>query len=354
MRTKNYVYIPILILLSLFLVDKIALLPVIEDCCIQRGLEIFFTSSKNNEFPAEERVKKAFLQNKKVAFSFGSSLAYGFYFNKSKEYLAATKSLSTEIQNNIKDWEIIHFGIPGSTVISHYVRLEQMLERGLKPNLILVELAPNSFNANSPWYTAEIVNAIPVDFALQHFREIPFAHLRIILISRIFVLSYKRLGKPTETYNLLHGYFQKFIYDYGKQEEQQTSPESFRVGQETVANAFLSQSLLQVLKLNFTNYTVASDLAVYAHLLHLKAKKENIPIVFWFPALHPLARNAISETNTPNSWGAFLKDSPEISSDYIDVNFPENFCDEFMDPMHMGVSCFAKSFPRFLEKISHE
>jgi hypothetical protein len=204
-------------------------------------------------FPAEKRVNKAFKQKKRVAFSFGSSLAYGFYFNKSKEYLAATKKQPPETQNKIRDWEIIHFGIPGSTVISHYVRLEQMLERGLKPNLILVELAPNSFNANSPWYTAEIVNAIPLDFALKHFREIPFAHLRIILISRIFVLSYKRLGKPTETYNLLHGYFQKFIYDYGKQEEQQTSPESFRVGQETVANAFLSQSLLQVLKLDFTN-----------------------------------------------------------------------------------------------------
>lgn len=354
MRTKNYVYIPILILLSLFLVDKISLLPVIEDCCIQRGLEIFFTSSKNNEFPAEERVKKAFGQNKKVVYSFGSSLAYGFYFNKSKEYLTATKKQPLEIQNKIRDWEIIHFGIPGSTVVSHYVRLEQMLERGLKPNLILVELAPNSFNANSPWYTAEIVNAIPLDFALKHFSEIPLAHFRKILISRIFVLSNKKLGRPIETYNLLHGYFQKFIYDYGKQEEQQTSPKSFRVGEETVASAFLSQSLLQVLKLNFTNYKVAPDLAVYAHLLLAKAKKEKIPILFWFPALHPLARNAISETNTPSSWEAFLKDSPEISSEYIDMNYPENFCDEFMDPMHMGVSCFAKSFPRFLENIDHE
>lgn len=354
MHTKNYVYFPILILLSLFLVDKIALLPVIEDCCIQRGLEIFFSSSRNNEFPAEKRVNKAFKQKKRVAFSFGSSLAYGFYFNKSKEYLAATKKQPPETQNKIRDWEIIHFGIPGSTVISHYVRLEQMLERGLKPNLILVELAPNSFNANSPWYTAEIVNAIPLDFALKHFSEIPLEHFRKILISRMFVLSNKKLGKPTETYNLLHGYFQKFIYDYGKQEEQQTSPESFRVGQETVANAFLSQSLLQVLKLNFTNYKVAPDLAVYAHLLLAKAKKEKIPIVFWFPALHPLARNAISGTNTPSSWEAFLKDSPEISSQYIDMNYPENFCDEFMDPMHMGVSCFAKSFPRFLENIDHE
>ncbi len=354
MKRKLSVFIPILILLFLFIVDKIALLPIIVDCCIQPGLEIFFASSRNNEFSVEERVNKIFAQRKKVAFSFGSSLTYGFYFSKSKEYLAVSKKLTPEAQEKSKEWEIINFGIPGSTVISHYVRLSQILERRYKPDLILVELAPNSFNANSPWYTAEIVNAIPLEFAIRHFSEIPFEHLRKIVISRIFVLSNKKLGLPNETYNLLYGYFQKFIYGYGKQEDPETSPKSFRIGEERIANAFVSQFLLQALKLNFTNYKVAPDLAVYANLLLATAKKEKIPIVFWFPALHPLAKKAVSETNTPTLWDKFLKDSPEISKRYVDVNQPENFCDEFMDPMHMGVSCFAKSFPRILEKIEHE
>ena len=149
----------------------------------------------------------------------------------------------------------------------------------------------------------------------------------------------------------LHGYFQKFIHQYGKDKDSENSPESFHVGRENIGNAFVSQFLLQVLKLNFTNYEVAPDLEVYAHLLLAKAKKNNIPIVFWFPALHPDAIKSISETNTPKVWGKFLTDSSEISKRYIDINQPENFCQDFMDPMHMGVSCFANSFPRFLEKI---
>jgi hypothetical protein len=351
MNRKNYTILPILILLFLFLFDKLALVPIFQDCCMQIGLEIFFDASKNDEFPIQERIESAVANQKKIAFNFGSSLSYGFYFNKSKLYLEATEKLTEQNKARIKDWDILNFATPGVTVLSHYVRLNQMLDRGLKPNLILVELAPNSFNANSPYYISEITNAVPLSFAFEHFSEIPFEHFRRILISRIFILSHKKIGKPNKTSNLLHGYFQKFIHHYGKDEDSENTPESFHVGKENIGNAFVSQFLLQVLKINFTNYSVAPDLEVYAHLLLAKAKKNNIPIVFWFPALHPDAVKSIAETNTPAVWEKFLQDSKGISSHFVNVNDPNNYCEDFIDPMHMGVSCFAKAFPRFLEKI---
>ncbi|HRG48723.1 MAG TPA: DUF1574 family protein, partial [Leptospiraceae bacterium] len=266
MNRKYSVYIPILILLLLFLFDKLALVPNFQDCCIQGGLEIFFEASKNDEFPIQERIESAVANQKKIAFNFGSSLSYGFYFNKSKLYFGATEKLTEQNKARVKDWEILNFATPGVTVLSHYVRLNQMLDRGVKPNLILVELAPNSFNANSPYYISEITNAVPLSFVFEHFSEIPFEHFRRILISRIFILSHKKIGKPNKTSNLLHGYFQKFIHHYGKDEDSENTPESFHVGKENIGNAFVSQFLLQVLKINFTNYSVAPDLEVYAHL----------------------------------------------------------------------------------------
>ena len=74
---------------------------------MQIGLEIFFEASKNDEFPIQERIESAVANQKKIAFNFGSSLSYGFYFNKSKLYLGATEKLTEQNKARIKDWEIL-------------------------------------------------------------------------------------------------------------------------------------------------------------------------------------------------------------------------------------------------------
>ncbi len=354
MQRKIYLTLPFIVLFSLFLIDKITLIPAFQNCCIKKGLELFFENSLRDEFPLEDRMKKGLAAQKKIVFVFGSSLSYGFYFTESTEYLNTLNTLDPNQKSKSKDWEIINFATPGATVITHYVRLIQMLNRGVKPDLLLMELAPNSFNPNSPWYNTEIIEAVPLSFALKHAFEIPFVHLRKIVISRIFILSHYKLGKPNQDYQITRNFFKKFIYDYGKEEKLEAAPESFKVGEEKIANAFVNQFLLEMLKLNFTNYSISKDLEVYYHLLIEKAKKENIPIVFWYPALHPSAISSVSKTTTPTTWESFKNTLPQNSVTYIDLNVIPNSCEEFIDPMHMAVSCFARNFPLFLEKLENE
>ncbi len=342
MKPKTYLYLPFLILLSLFLIDKIVLVPAFQKCCLKKGDKVFFQTSLNNEFLEEKRIREAFANHKKVAISFGSSLSYGFDFNQRKEYSDIINKLSAERILKLQKWEMTNIITPGATVITHYVRLHQILDRGLKPNLILIELAPHSFNAGSPYYDDEIVEAVPFLFALTHFNEIPIEHLRKIMISRIFLLSHFKIGRPTE-----------FISIYGAGGNLKEIPESSKVGFENSSKAFVNGFILQGIKEVYKNYRIAKDLEAYYYLLLNKAKKENIPIVFWSPTLHPLANKALSEINVPPLWESFLRKSG-ILPYYLNFNSNENFCNEFVDPIHMGFNCFPKNFHLFVEKVEND
>ncbi len=351
MRKFFFKFLPVIIVFALLAADKIVLIPAVQNCCVRKGPDYFY-ESLNRDFPAAELLKSVVRQKKKTALSFGSSVSYGFYFSKSSEYHHSDNKQSLEERQSLADWEIVNFTAPGSSVLGHFVRLVHMLDSGLKPDLIIMELAPNSFNSVSRWSDLEITETLSLDFVLKHWEDIPYIHLKRYFTSRLFALTRFRLGRPLPENEIGKDYFRKFMIGYLKDGSISVSlPPSSQVGSEKIGNMFAFQTLLLGLRDAFRGYSVNPDLRHYFERTVLLAEKNRIPIVFWFPALHPELKNYAQEVMSGKEWTSFMQ-SAEKNSNFIyyNMNLGESKCEYFIDPMHMGVECFGEVFPLLLKK----
>lgn len=346
-KTNKFLLFPILIFLVLFFLDKLILLPYIQKCCVNHGLRIFFQDNFLNSL--EEKFRKAKKENKKVAFNFGSSTSYGFYFSKSRKYLDAIPGCENNKICFHANWEIINLSTPGATVISHYIHLKHLLESGIQPDLILVELAPSSFNRNTPWYKSEILETMSFSYALRNFKEIPFDHLRLIFQSWLFASTKYNIGRYAESKNIARDYFKKFLFDMTMENkfENINTPHGTRVGEEGITDIASNDFILAILKNTFSHYTIDPGMKEYFDLIVKKTKDAKIPVVFWHPAIHPIAKEAMGEINSKETWKKFLKEIEQNKINYIDPTKNENYkCDRFIDTVHMGVECFGNLFSR--------
>lgn len=351
MRKFFFRFLPVIIVFALLAADKIVLIPAVQRCCIRKGPDYFY-ESLNRDYPAAELLKSAVYQKKKTALSFGSSVSYGFYFSKSSEYHYLDNKLSKEERHSLQNWEIINFTAPGSSMLGHFVRLVHILDSGLRPDLVLMELAPNSFNAVSRWNDLEITETLSLDFVLKHWEDISNVHLKRYFTSRIFALTRFRPGRPLPENEIGKDYFQKFMIGYLQDGRVSLPlPASSRVGSEKIGNMFVFQTLLLGLKDVFRGYSVNPDLKSYFDRTVLLAEKNKIPVVFWFPALHPELRVYAQEVMNGKQWTSFIQAAEKQKGFiYYNMNTGESACEYFIDPMHMGVECFGQVFPVVLKK----
>lgn len=351
MRKFFFRFLPVIIVFGLLAADKIVLIPAVQHCCVRKGPDYFY-EALNRDFPASELLKASVRRNKKTALSFGSSVSYGFYFNKYPEYHYLDNKFSGKERQILENWEIVNFTAPGSSMLGHLVRLIHALDSGIRPDLIIMELAPNSFNSVSRWNDLEITETLSFDFVKNHWRDIPYPHLKRYFTSRIFALTRFRLGRPLPENETGKDYFRKFMIGYLKDGRISVPlPASSQVGSEKIGNMFAFQTLLLGLKDVFRNYSVDPDLRSCFERAVLLAEERKIPIVFWFPALHPELRAYAQEVMSGKEWTLFIQGA-EKKKDfmYYNMNQGENKCEYYIDPMHMGVECFGETFPLLLKK----
>lgn len=342
MKSIKFAYYPILILLTVFFLDKLILLPPIQKCCVSSGLAVFYQNNFDNVI--EDKIKKAKTENKKIALNFGSSLSFGFYFNHHQRYLDSIPECANNQKCFHADWEIINIAIPGATMLSHYANMNRILKLGIQPDLILIELAPNSFNKNSPWHKSEVQEAMSLLFALEHIFEIPFEHFRSILFTRMFAFSRYKITTNTKNENLVREYYKKFLYDYSKEKEA-ILPESFQTGDRKKEISFSNQFLLSALRETFAIYSVDPNLKQYYYLIVKETGNLKIPLYFWYPALHPSTKAITEIVHSKPTWKKFLTEIEENQINYINLNDLENNkCDKFLDVIHMGIECFGNVF----------
>ncbi len=339
-------YFLILLFLSIFTFDKLFSIPFIQNYFTIVSPISFFESIKNNILVNEEKLKLAIQSKKKIVFIFGSSTSYGFYFNESDYFNSILqKNLDLKNKKNLNQFEIFNFSYAGATVISHLVRLEQILERGYKPDLILLELAASSFNTNNSFYEAEISESLTFSFILKNFSWIPKEHISKNFLKKFFLLSKLKLDfSMTNQKQIFNQY--RMVMNLGLKIKK--IPESFEVGEEKLGFYLSNQYMIQNFKENFKNFKVSPEMILYFHKIIELINKNQIPVFYFHTAVHPLVNEVIQETSIPTEWKSFLE--KEKLKNFYDLN-QDKFCTNFMDPLHMGIPCYIKMYPILIKEL---
>lgn len=326
-------------------VDKVALLPDFRACCTNAPSVSVYKLSLNSDFRQQKMIDAARAQGKKLLMNFGSSRSLGFYTSPSVQQIKEAAQITEAERKELLGWEIVNSAAPGATVVTEYVRLMQWLDHGARPDLVAVELSAFSVNGQSMWLNEEIKNGIPWDFALRYAADMPRSHSATVLGSRIFALSRYRIGSPTAmNASIWELMFDNAAANMDKERTGVATNVSVRVGSEPPAVVMMYQHMsAEMRKSMFSAYRVDKDMALYAHRILARLKKERIPVLFWNPAAHPVWLDAERGTDPRNEFAKLVMELEKEGGVYVNMSDKGRLtCAEFSDPVHLHPNCFTE------------
>jgi hypothetical protein len=344
-ESKLFIWIPIIFFLALFILDKLLLFPAVRKCCTTNHIDLIYQDSLNDIIPHLEEMQRAKDSGKKIAVNFGSSMSFGYYFlSRSGSIKDREESDSNLVPSESSDWYILNLAYPTATAVTHYVRFNQLLDRRIKPDLIMIEFSPATVNTKTVTLDEEIRNAMATDFVFSHLTEIPISHLWKNLSSRLILsLRYHPGISKVSGFNAEEIYNNIYLVTINNGEY--NGPVSYSPGQESRERKFMDIMQLNVMKTLFMDYHFDKNLAGYMDSIIKRSSKEKIPLLLWNPKIHPSAQSIVYDRHNVAEWGKLIQNIENKVSLYIDFNDPNAIqCNQFIDTFHLGLSCFPEQF----------
>jgi len=322
MLPKLKIFKPQFLLIGFLIIDKFLLIKPLREYFSETPVANPYVETLEDADAAH--LKK--LANAKISFwNFGTSRSMGFYLFPNQAHSKVDPFTSTKMKEHIKKIEIHNFASPGSNPSIYYTRLIQLLEKGYKPDGILVELSAFSFNQNNRYNSISRLEGISVKFAVTHYDQMAPNYLKDIILSRIF-LSYrykismnrmkKELGiKDKNKNDTMLQEFQKksssidvFLAEIEKlrikENKAYTKFDDFNQEKIDQLNKYLKfEFLTEVLEKEFYgNFQIDEDQIFFVGQIIETAIAKKIPIIFWRPKLHPILTNIYSKYNLETLW----------------------------------------------------
>ncbi|MDX1960026.1 MAG: DUF1574 family protein [Leptospiraceae bacterium] len=362
---KNFLLFPILIFLSLFLFDKILLVPFIFERIIKNkisGFEVFRQINENSykKFLKQEAEKKKVsveeIENNAYVF-FGSSRSAGFSELTSNDYKG-----NPYLKNQTTVAEI--------PVTANYIRagsffqiLKLYNDFPKKKGTYILEINYTSFNQNSLFREKRDIYELTMSNYFEFFPylsmkdRVEFFSSNLLLFNR-YKVEFKRLFQPVEDQNLSEMMNDMLVLKKINDEAQiqkfnlngfwiQGSKEGFEdkslIQPYTESNNWVIDSFYKNFKLSTTDWNL------FQYLLK-KSKKEGTRLIILRPRIHRILRQSGEKyIQGETQW---LKDVKELTSSleipFIDLDKEaEISCDYFTDTSHLSKSCF----PEIIEKV---
>ena len=307
--------------------------------------------------------------NKKKVWLFGSSRSLWFYKLPVSENTKHDPYLDNNAKNILSDYNIVPFATPGSNPSIYYVRLNQLLERGYRPDLIALEISIYAFNTNNRFVNASKVEGFPLSFTLKHLLELPGEYSGDIITSRLFATTRYKITYNAIKKKLLgiRGATNPLLDKFSSEKDPFQELFEKMTGEKRIdkiytdadfndfrADAVFTNPQDKMMKIQlpvpilkkefFSNYESNENMIKFLELISRKAQDEKIPVIFWIQKEHPEMQKLISENNMEEKW---LERIDAISKKYnvTIVNFNEEGvlkCNYFGDIFHASGRCITE------------
>ncbi|MCS7205967.1 MAG: DUF1574 domain-containing protein [Leptospiraceae bacterium] len=378
---KNLLFYPLLILL-LFLFDKIFLWEVVRDHFLQPGGMVFYRHRKELLENLKNHVQnqpKNFKDQKKLFVVLGDSRSLG---------------LGQEVANYIqrKDLDIWNF-TAFQAVPAYYFYLAKKILEFHHPDVFLVGVSPDAFNRNTHIFANPVlIFGVDEDFIKKYDNLIPRKDKEIYKKSKLFALAGIQFSMKTLLQRIKGSIFgsntqellEKYQIEYNQLTEQEKKLLQVLLlfGEENLSYYVYEKSPHRIL-MNYTkgaqyawfgkmsdkdlqeetkkfenlylkNFTISYEQLIFLELL-LDAVKNKSKAVIYIPRVNPYLRNIYS--NHPEI-SFVISQISELSQKYhtpfLNFNDPALLeCDDFYDASHLSVSCFPDVLRQLLKALSN-
>ena len=351
-----------LLLVLIFCVDKVALIPTVQlNFTNAAAVNPYLETLDNQEPPVS-------LHKDRTVWIFGSSRSQPFARFPVDEQTKADPFLTPAEKEKVLATSFESFTYPAANPYLFLTRLHQLLDRGLKPDLIAIELSPSALNKNRSINNVITMEGIPVKTVLRHPESFPYEMQKDILLSRLFA-----------TYRYKTNFFDLLLWRPRKQAamfDQLGGLEAFqnqnRKFKDRVNRVFhdhewgdlpLQAKDQNERRLQLDDFTefheklyyvgwVADPSLVDAIVTMARIGKENsIPVIVFKPYVYP----ALNELKT--KYGFDKNILPGLKSrlqaynvHYIDFNESQTIkCSYFIDASHLSNRCITEMSARLLQ-----
>ncbi|AVV50588.1 DUF1574 family protein [Leptospira santarosai] len=310
-----------------------------------------------------------------MVWSFGTSRSFMFYAVPNPAETAVDRFTSSEEKQLLNSYDYFNFAAPGSNPALAYTRFSQLIDRGYKPKIIVVEISTFGFNENNRYNGIVRLEGIPLPFVLKNIQEIPWDYTYDIIVSRMFSMYRYKISFSTLIRNLkgevnseavlleiMSGkgnFFTKAFENANSQRVSRIIPEAeysdfsgnktFSDPTEYYSKLEMPASVLE--KEFFAGFKVDNALFLYLTQIIRKAKFNSIQLVFWIPKIHPRLQEVDRKYSTES---LVIQKISELAKQenipIVDFRKKEILdCDYFQDISHLSGRCYTKMMAKILK-----
>ncbi|WCL47770.1 DUF1574 domain-containing protein [Leptospira sp. GIMC2001] len=341
MKTKKFLFYPIILFAFLFLVDKIFLLDSVRLLIKSDFTYVYYETKSQLLDIFIDKYKKGELtkDNKKVMVVLGSSRL--LYFD------------SKELEQFYPDWEIYNFSSAVTTPAYYWYFLEQILDAGVKPDLVVLETDPNQFNINSIFKESNLTYSFDFPFILRYIGLFGRDYFNYYLGKTLFAVKVNKpyLDAAFRNYNNPNLPYVEAMKDTIRtslieNKGHATSPVEDYFEKDASSLEATSQRTIDWL---FASYKPSEMQFEFFDIILKNTREKEIPLIIVWPQSSKSMQDRLRANPILDSW---KKDINAVTDKYqykihnMD-DTKEYYCNSFADGGHIAKDCY-RPFIRYL------
>ncbi len=349
--------------LIFFVLDKAVLIPVIKYNFTEAELNNPYMETFDNLENAS--LVQSMSSDKKKLWCFGTSRSFPFYFLPVDKNTDSDRFLSTEQKFELKRWDAIAFSALGSNPAIYFTRLLQLLEKGILPDRIALEVSPFSFNKNNRYNKITQTEGIPFDLMIRNLDKFPTHYASEIFYSRFFALSRYKISQKAIHDRFLKKkrevdidyFFQTIQRKEGKIDKLYSDAEFEDFDMEKITYSEKVPRFVKMVDLIdeyfYKNWKLDETQFAFIEEIIRFGKKKNIPVVLWRPRVYSEGGQNYKKYDIDKVFRDEIRKISEKHEIYfLDFNIPQNLkCGFYRDASHLSPRCYTELGYKLIEKL---
>lgn len=328
MKSKPFLFYPVVLFFFIFFVDKIFLLPIFHDEFLQAGNSVFYFQRKVLK---DRLAKDPDLKEKKLTLVFGDSRSYPF------SELGIPEPLK-------KDWILYNFSSPQGIPMNSFVQLERILETGVTPDFIILSLSPEAFDDSKGFILSPFLRmGCDQNCINMVWDDIPLKEKWYYVLDHVFAIRSLEFNLSLFSSRLKQGNLKEYKASHNKEYQliNYTKGEYLMYGVQSNPIEKIKNDTLRIGSLYMSSYQLGkSQLPYVERFLKITKEKKIKTLVVW-PKVFPEYYAYYEKFHIKEVWWNPLETMAKGYGAYtLNWNVPGT-CDLFNDASHQSAFCFV-------------
>ncbi|MBI3394409.1 MAG: DUF1574 domain-containing protein [Spirochaetia bacterium] len=335
---RRYLLFPVALFFVYFAVDKTCLLPRMKALTQPDATYLYYDYKTEllDELETVYKQDRTHAKQKKFLLVLGSSRLMFFDY--------------ASFKRNYPDWELFNFSCPVTMPAYYSFLLQRVLERGIKPDLILVETDPFQFNdGTNTFLKSNVTYSLDLRFVLENWPRFTRGEVSHFIGRRLFAgLKYPpnpehliaRLRDPQNKFGLVFAELDKF------QRENRGAGRNIIPKEDWFERDFarLEATSRTSLRWIYGNYKMSDRQWVFLEQVLDRARNAGVQTILIRPPVsRPMQR--MIDTDLGASQDQWRRRLSELRGRYavpfLDLSARDDYyCNTFVDGSHMSIECY--------------